>query len=69
MFVCLCNGITDKDIIAAAEKGCSSLVELRKQMDIANDCGKCRKQAINILREAQPKHKIEDNDLLIAAFA
>ncbi|MER2491393.1 bacterioferritin-associated ferredoxin [Catenovulum sediminis] len=65
MYICLCNGITEKDIQKAAQEGCTSLVELRKKMDIANECGKCRKQAINVLRESQ----VIDDGLLIASFA
>ncbi|WP_017444623.1 bacterioferritin-associated ferredoxin [Gayadomonas joobiniege] len=65
MYVCLCNGITDKDIKKAAVNGCQDLKALRQQMDIANECGKCRRQACEILQESQLKNK----DLLIASFA
>lgn len=65
MYICLCNGITDKDIRKAAQQGCQSIQELRQHMNIADECGKCRRQACEIIRESQ----IEDSELLIASFA
>lgn len=41
MFVCICNGITEKDIALAVEQGASNMKELREKLDIANQCGKC----------------------------
>lgn len=51
MYVCLCAGITDSQIRAAAEQGCGSLKQLRQQLDVGGQCGKCLIQAAAILRE------------------
>ena len=68
MYVCLCNGITDKTIKKAVENGCESLAELRTQMDIADQCGKCRKHAIEVIQQSKLL-KDREAGLLIAAFA
>ena len=42
MFVCLCHGITDKHIAQAVrEKGVGNMRELRKQLGVGSQCGKC----------------------------
>ncbi len=39
MYVCVCNAVTDKDIIQAAEKDASSLSDLREELNVATCCG------------------------------
>lgn len=68
MYVCLCNGITDKTIKKAVENGCDSLADLREQMDIADQCGKCRKHAVEVIQQSKILSD-KENGLLIAAFA
>lgn len=41
MYVCLCKGITDGQIIAALAEGASSLREVRDQLGVMTQCGKC----------------------------
>ncbi len=53
MYVCICQAITDKDIRAAAENGVASFAELKRHMEIANVCGKCRMQVKQIFTDAQ----------------
>lgn len=40
MYVCLCKGITDSQIRAAAENG-ASIREIRDQLGVMTECGKC----------------------------
>lgn len=64
MYVCLCQGITDKDIRDAINDGCSSYKEVIKALDIANQCGKCGCLAKQIVKET-----ITENQLSIPAVA
>lgn len=41
MYVCLCKGITDKHIRDAVDKGAESFREVRRELDLASQCGKC----------------------------
>ncbi|NMP30357.1 (2Fe-2S)-binding protein [Thalassotalea sp. M1531] len=44
MYVCICKGITDKQIKQMVlEQGVGSIRELKQQLDIASQCGTCAK--------------------------
>jgi bacterioferritin-associated ferredoxin len=58
MYVCICNAITDKQIRDAAASGVSSLWELRNELGVASNCGKCREWASKMLRDAHPTDSI-----------
>lgn len=51
MYVCICNAVTDKQIRQAVEDGAGSMRELRKQLGVCSDCGKCGPSAKEILQE------------------
>tara|TARA_Y100001936_G_scaffold252148_1_gene310705 strand:- start:1906 stop:2115 length:210 start_codon:yes stop_codon:yes gene_type:complete len=46
MYICICNGITEQDIIEASKTTNSSL-EIMKVLGIASDCGRCLQVAID----------------------
>ncbi|MFC3116584.1 bacterioferritin-associated ferredoxin [Cellvibrio fontiphilus] len=52
MYVCLCKGITDKQIKAAINEGADSLGRLRKALGVATQCGKCSAMTREILSES-----------------
>ncbi|MBL8300356.1 MAG: (2Fe-2S)-binding protein [Rhodanobacteraceae bacterium] len=56
MYVCICNGITDKTIRAAAADGVSSLAELTMRTGCAATCGACAEFAQQVLCEALPRN-------------
>ncbi|MEM6584047.1 MAG: bacterioferritin-associated ferredoxin [Pseudomonadota bacterium] len=41
MYVCLCRGITDKQVRDAAKSGHQSIEEMREALGIASQCGQC----------------------------
>lgn len=53
MYVCICNGITDKQIRQAADDGVTSLLDLQQQLGVASNCGSCGDAAVEILRESR----------------
>ncbi|AJD47803.1 bacterioferritin-associated ferredoxin [Isoalcanivorax pacificus W11-5] len=53
MYVCLCKGITDGQIREAVDQGCDSLRDLRRELGVASQCGKCARQARGVIREAR----------------
>jgi bacterioferritin-associated ferredoxin len=53
MYVCLCHGVTDRDIREAAENGVSSMRQLGKELGVGTQCGRCACTARGILRESR----------------
>ena len=53
MDVCLCNGITDGQIREAAESGCDSLRDLRRELGVGSQCAKCARHARQVLRDTR----------------
>ena len=53
MYVCICNGVTDRDIRQAAEAGCRSLAELTMRTGCGATCGTCLDTAASILEAGQ----------------
>ncbi|MGY4515186.1 (2Fe-2S)-binding protein [Lysobacter sp. HA18] len=51
MYVCICNGVTDRDIRQAAEAGCRTLPELTMRTGAGATCGSCVEMATAILDE------------------
>lgn len=53
MFVCICKGVTDRDIVAAAEQGATRMSELKECTGLASQCGKCARDAKAIFNDAK----------------
>jgi bacterioferritin-associated ferredoxin len=53
MYVCICNGVTDRDIRDAASRGARTIKDLRRELGVASDCGKCASCAHEVLCEAR----------------
>lgn len=49
MFVCLCNRVTDSQLIKAIEDGCDSLKKIRCCTGAMSQCGKCATMCKEIL--------------------
>jgi bacterioferritin-associated ferredoxin len=41
MLVCLCNGISDKQIDSALSEGASNFKDIKSSLGIGNCCGQC----------------------------
>ncbi len=53
MYVCLCHGVTDREIREAADSGVSSMRQLGKELGVGTQCGRCACTAREILRESR----------------
>ena len=51
MYVCICHAVTDREIRACIEDGATSLRELRAELKVGTQCGKCACQVRAILKE------------------
>lgn len=41
MFVCICKGITEKQIKVSVAEGASSVRDLYRELKLGSQCGKC----------------------------
>ena len=53
MYVCICKQVTCGQIRAAASAGVSSVRDLKQQLGVASQCGKCAGCARGILEQAR----------------
>ncbi|WP_057830993.1 (2Fe-2S)-binding protein [Colwellia sp. TT2012] len=62
MYVCICHGVTDRQIESAIDNGAETMKQLTNELNVGSQCGKCcqcTKQVLNKrllhIAEAQPK--------------
>lgn len=67
MFVCVCNGVTDKQIVKAAEEGASTLQDLSDELNVATCCGRCANCAKKVLRDAHSHIQATEQPILMMA--
>jgi bacterioferritin-associated ferredoxin len=51
MYVCVCHGITDRQICRAVDQGASCLGEVQLQLPVGGCCGRCVESAEAIIQE------------------
>ena len=57
MYVCICNGITDRAVREAAAQGARDLADLRALTGCASTCGSCADLALEVLHKAQREQR------------
>jgi bacterioferritin-associated ferredoxin len=51
MIVCVCNNVSEGKIRQAVKDGMTSMAELRRNLDVATNCGKCHSCAKHVLQD------------------
>jgi bacterioferritin-associated ferredoxin len=54
VIVCICNGVSDKEIRKYLERGIYSIEEIGKLCYAGTDCGKCVDSIEEIIEDVQP---------------
>jgi bacterioferritin-associated ferredoxin len=49
MYICICNQVTDREILDAANRGATTLEALGSQLKVATCCGRCADCANELL--------------------
>ncbi|MEH6558493.1 MAG: bacterioferritin-associated ferredoxin [Oceanicoccus sp.] len=52
MYVCMCNAVTDSQIREAVEKGATQFGQVRRELGLASQCGKCGILARSIFNQS-----------------
>ena len=64
MYVCICNGVTDRQIREAADAGCDSVPEMTMRTGAGANCGYCLDMAAEMIAQMQSELPLP---LLVAA--
>lgn len=67
MYVCLCNGITERAVRDAAASGARDLSDLIAMTGCASSCGSCADTAMQILDESRREHRFPLSVVPLAA--
>lgn len=51
MYICICKGVTDSAIRREVQAGATSFREVRNQLGVGTQCGKCACEARQIIAE------------------
>lgn len=66
MYVCLCKNITCGQIRLVACKGARTVRDLKEQLGVASQCGKCAQSARGILEESLQQVSSQEPERQIA---
>mgnify|MGYP001317277382 CR=1 FL=1 len=53
MFVCVCNGITERQVREAIDQGACSLQDLTACLGVASGCGTCAEFTVRLLDQTR----------------
>ena len=63
MYICICKGITEKQIQDAVNtRKSSNAKDILKSLGVGTDCGVCVEDAVNALLEQQARSPLEMKD-------
>ncbi|MCF7982045.1 MAG: (2Fe-2S)-binding protein [Pseudomonadales bacterium] len=51
MYVCLCKGITDQDIVDEMDQGARNLRDIGKRLGVGSQCGRCCQSAKEVIQD------------------
>ncbi|OGA30252.1 MAG: hypothetical protein A3I01_19940 [Betaproteobacteria bacterium RIFCSPLOWO2_02_FULL_65_24] len=51
MYICICNGITERDLHNCIRQGACCMDDLRRELGIGTQCGRCETHARLCLRK------------------
>lgn len=59
MYVCLCKAVTDRQIRESVSGGACTFADIRRELGVATQCGKCGQLAKSIIETAAKKAVFE----------
>lgn len=63
MIVCVCNNISDREIVQAVELGSSTMEALTADLGVATCCGNCRQCASELLETCLAEGRVEQTTM------
>ena len=59
MYVCICNGVTDRQIREAADAGCASVPEMTMRTGAGANCGSCLGLLAEMIEETRARRALD----------
>lgn len=53
MYICVCNGVTERDIRSLIEAGACTMDDLQRELGVAAGCGQCVREAKCLLGDVR----------------
>jgi len=53
MYICICQAVTERQIHQASQNGARTLQDLRRDLGVSSECGRCAGCARECLQQAQ----------------
>ncbi len=69
MYVCICKGVTDRQIEAEIRNGAASMGDLSRRLGVATRCGACGRCARAMLMAQRAAGERDEGDALALAPA
>jgi bacterioferritin-associated ferredoxin len=51
MIICLCNGVTDRDILCAIDRGLDTVDALSDELNVTTICGSCQHEIESLIQK------------------
>jgi bacterioferritin-associated ferredoxin len=65
MYICLCHGITDRQIRRVVQQGAGTLGEVQLTLPVGGCCGRCEDAARELIRETH-EQEVHRRDAVFA---
>jgi bacterioferritin-associated ferredoxin len=59
MYVCICNALTDQQILTAAEQGARTVADAYRVFGVEINCGHCTCLAMDLIEDAARPHQLQ----------
>ncbi len=69
MYVCICNAVTDRDIMKAIDEGVSTVEGLGETLNVGTCCGRCTSCAEGLIQSTQMKAGYDSDPMQLAVSA
>ena len=69
MYICLCNALTDSDILLAAAQGARRPREVHEACGCTAQCGSCVRQIVAMLQSVTNANALSDVEPVLVATA
>lgn len=69
MYVCVCNGVTDKDIQREVDAGCTTVSDLTMRTGAGANCGSCVTLAETLIESMRMKAATKELDVPVLLVA
>lgn len=56
MYVCICNALTDQEILTASEQGARTVADAYRVLGVEINCGQCTCMAQDLIDEVRTPH-------------